>query len=356
MATQRKMTEFDIMEMNSMRSVGISVPDIYASFANRCGGYDRSVKLSTFGDVLSFDATYGRNKYRCPLVIFSGVNHHNSTIVFGSVVVANETEDTYVWLLEQFKDAMKGKSLTAVITDGDMAMRNAIRKAFPEAHHHLCAWHLLRNATANAGIPGFVDELEKCIFANVEVAEFYRRAVFAGLRTTSRCERLHGQLGKFIKSRYNFTEFVQHFQRCLCYMRYKEEEDDFACMLGEAVFRTNSQSLERSTSTHFTRNIFFICRKVLFRTTQDFVVACRESAMWNIYTIKKYQIGGKEWEWIISEIQRLKDKYGENLFEQFDDAVEMDGNLQDPVRVRTKGCGHSNTSVSIKGRRKNKCN
>jgi hypothetical protein len=30
-----------------------------------------------FGDVVAFDAAYKRNKYMCPLVVFSGVNHHN---------------------------------------------------------------------------------------------------------------------------------------------------------------------------------------------------------------------------------------------------------------------------------------
>ncbi|KAJ1396074.1 Zinc finger, SWIM-type [Sesbania bispinosa] len=182
--------------------------------------------------------------------------------------------------------------------DGDMAMRNAIRKVFPDAHHRLCAWHLLRNATTNVVIPSFLEELEKCMFANVEVGEFFCRwtnmvskfqleennwmkelldkkhiwataykigQFFAGLRTITQCESLHGQLGKFIQSCYNLTEFVQHFQHCLCYIRYKEKEDDFACMLGEAVLRTNLQPLER------------------------------ESAIWSIYTVKRYQSGGKEW-------------------------------------------------------------
>ncbi|KAJ1424198.1 Zinc finger, PMZ-type [Sesbania bispinosa] len=286
MAANRKMTESDLMEMNSMRSVGISVPDIYASFARRCGGYD-----------------------------------------------------------------------------------------------------------------------------------------------------------KFIKSRYNLTEFVQHFQRCLCYVRYKEEEDDFACILGEAVLRTNFQPLERSASRHFTRNIFFIFRKVLFSAAQNFVVGCRESEMWNIYTIRRYQSGGKEWfvslyppteefkcscqrmesyglpcphivrvlvyldygelpqslilerwtkrakdsirkmfissshywdspliacyaamleqcielcnlaarydeeftrirEWITSEIQCLKEKYGENVLQQLDDGVEMDGRRKNKCS-QCGGIGHN---------------
>ena len=92
-----------------------------------------------FGDVLTFDATYGKNKYECPLVIFSGVNHHNQTTIFRAAIVSNETEETYVWILEQFLLAMKGKCLISVITDGDLAMKNAIRTVFPKPYHRLCA-------------------------------------------------------------------------------------------------------------------------------------------------------------------------------------------------------------------------
>ncbi|RYR29657.1 hypothetical protein Ahy_B01g054109 isoform E [Arachis hypogaea] len=41
--------------------------------------YDGNSQLDyqCFGDVIAFDATYKKNKYSCPLVIFSRVNHHN---------------------------------------------------------------------------------------------------------------------------------------------------------------------------------------------------------------------------------------------------------------------------------------
>jgi hypothetical protein len=58
-------------------------------------------RLQNFGDVLAFDATYQKNKYSCPFVVFYGVNHHNQTNIFATVVVSNEVEGTYVWLLEQ---------------------------------------------------------------------------------------------------------------------------------------------------------------------------------------------------------------------------------------------------------------
>jgi hypothetical protein len=56
------------------------------------------------------------------LVVFFGVNHHNQSIVFCGAIVYDETEETYVWLLEQFSAAMGGKSPTSVIIDGDLTI------------------------------------------------------------------------------------------------------------------------------------------------------------------------------------------------------------------------------------------
>uniref|UniRef100_A0A151UDW5 Protein FAR1-RELATED SEQUENCE 5 n=1 Tax=Cajanus cajan TaxID=3821 RepID=A0A151UDW5_CAJCA len=147
LASHRDMSELDIMQLNKMRKVGISTPQIYGSLADHPGGYERlsfckkdiynqigrqrrlqgldskcsleflnglkcndplmyvghtvdeenrlqhlfwcdgmmQMEYEVFGDVLAFDATYGKNKYLCPVVVFSGVNHHNHTIVFGSL-------------------------------------------------------------------------------------------------------------------------------------------------------------------------------------------------------------------------------------------------------------------------------
>ncbi|KAG5098396.1 hypothetical protein JHK82_048250 [Glycine max] len=60
------------------------------------------------------------------------MNHHNQTIVFATTIVTDETEETYVWLLEQLLVAMKGKAPCSIITDGDLAMRNAITRVMPD--------------------------------------------------------------------------------------------------------------------------------------------------------------------------------------------------------------------------------
>jgi hypothetical protein len=245
-----------------------------------CDGESR-MNYEIFGDVLAFDATYRKNKYNCPFVIFSGVNHHNQTIVFASGIVTRETEETYVWLLEQFLTAMKGKHPLSVITDGDTAMKNSIKRIFPNAHHRLCAWHLLRNASSNVGLPEFMPYLKRCMLSDMEVNKFeklwsemvekfglqnngwikelydkkkmwatahIRGSFFGGIRTTSRCEALHSHIGQFLHHRINMTDFVKQFHRCLTYFRFREIEADFQSNYGEPVIQTSLWSIEKSAA------------------------------------------------------------------------------------------------------------
>lgn len=67
---------------------------------------------------------------------------------------------------------MGGKAPMSVITDGDMAMRNAIRTIFPNAQHRLCAWHLIRNATTNVKNPKFVSKFKQCMLGDLDAKEF----------------------------------------------------------------------------------------------------------------------------------------------------------------------------------------
>ncbi|XP_016192552.1 protein FAR1-RELATED SEQUENCE 5-like [Arachis ipaensis] len=130
-----------------------------------------------FGDVIAFDAMYKKNRYSCPLVIVSRVNHHNQTIVFAATLIVDETTDTYIWLLRQIMFAMKGKTPTSIITYGAMVIRNAVRDVFSEVRHRLCAWHLIRNATSNVGNPSFLSKFRKIMLGDYEIPVFKRKWV-----------------------------------------------------------------------------------------------------------------------------------------------------------------------------------
>ncbi|XP_020967160.1 protein FAR1-RELATED SEQUENCE 5-like [Arachis ipaensis] len=95
-----------------------------------------------FGDVLAFDSTYKKNKYKRPLVIFSGSNNHKQTTIFGFGLVLDESIGSYKWLLENLLEVMCNKMPSVVVTDGCDSMKAAIKSFFSEATHRLCAWHM----------------------------------------------------------------------------------------------------------------------------------------------------------------------------------------------------------------------
>ncbi|XP_057451919.1 protein FAR1-RELATED SEQUENCE 5-like [Lotus japonicus] len=390
LARHRRMNDADVTQLKDMRRVGISTRHVLASLASQKGGYEnvghtmqdmfneldkqrrnelpdargalsylRSLKTTDsdmywrhianengrlqhlfwadghsqkdyklFGDVIAFDATYRRNKYFCPLVVFCGVNHHNRTIIFGAAIVSNEKEETYVWVLNQFLDAMKGKMPLSVITNGDKAMKNAIRRVFPTAHHRLCGWHLIQNATSNVSNPRFTALFKNCMLGDHDIAEFealweemvvecgvqdnewvketyekrsmwatahMRGHFFAGFRTTSRVEGLHAQVGRYVNFRNNLRDFLENFSRCCSYFRFKEIDDDFKSIHGKQVLLTYLKRLEKSASEIYTRQIFFMFRKLLERASTFRVRGYKKTTMCHIYFVFMYRRKEKEW-------------------------------------------------------------
>ncbi|RYR51580.1 hypothetical protein Ahy_A06g026579 isoform J [Arachis hypogaea] len=273
------MSEADIMQMMNMLKSGISTSQIFGLLASQAGGYEfvgygprdmyneiarqrrqipgllhnlfwsdgiSQLDYRLFGDVIAFDATYKKNKYSCPLVIFSGVNHHNQTTVFAAALIADETTDTYVWLLRQLMFAMKGKTPTSIITDGAMAIRNAVRDVFPEVRHRLCAWHLIRNATSNVGNPSFTPKFRKIMTGDYEIPVFKL-------------------VGRYVGSRYDLTSFVEHFQRCVAHMRFNEFNADYESTCGVPVMQTCIELLERYAAELYTHEIFLFFRPFFSR-------------------------------------------------------------------------------------------
>ncbi|KAG5119642.1 hypothetical protein JHK82_034062 [Glycine max] len=209
-----------------------------------------------------------------------GVNHHNHTIVFAAAVVTNETEETYVWLFEKFLQAMNGKAPFSVIADGDVAMKNSIKRVFLNAHHRLSVGHLMRNATSHVRDKGVLKCLKSFMLSDIEVVEFEERWTnmvgkyelqdnhwitdlyarrktwspthirgnfFAGIQTTSRCEAFHSHVAKYV------------------------------------------DSLEKSVGTILTKEMLLLLKPTIAKTVRFKVVDCKEMTMFSIYTVVKYR-------------------------------------------------------------------
>ncbi|XP_077251966.1 protein FAR1-RELATED SEQUENCE 5-like [Tasmannia lanceolata] len=116
----------------------------------------------TFNDVIVFYVTYKTNRLSLPFAPFTGVNHHRQSIIFGSALLADEKEETFSWLFEQWLTCMHGKAPGAIITDMDLAMKNAIKRVFPDTRHRFCEWHIWKHL------------LEKVVEMRETEGEFYR--------------------------------------------------------------------------------------------------------------------------------------------------------------------------------------
>lgn len=67
---------------------------------------------------------------------------------------------------------MHNKTPKSIVPDGDGAMRVAIKLVFPDARHHLCAWHLHKNFYENVKNKDFSEDFEKTLYANFTQDEF----------------------------------------------------------------------------------------------------------------------------------------------------------------------------------------
>ncbi|KAL4276995.1 protein FAR1-RELATED SEQUENCE 5-like [Arachis ipaensis] len=101
----------------SMARYNVTKNEMLANLFWADGG--NRIDYQYFGDVLAFDSTYRKNKYKRPLVIFSGCNNHKQTCIFGFGLVLDESIASYKWLFENFLEVMCNRQPFVVLTDGD---------------------------------------------------------------------------------------------------------------------------------------------------------------------------------------------------------------------------------------------
>ncbi|XP_074314085.1 protein FAR1-RELATED SEQUENCE 5-like [Silene latifolia] len=64
---------------------------------------------SFFGDAVSFDPTYGTNKYDMVFTPFTGVNHHRKSVLFAGCLLLHEDDISFQWTFQHFLTAMGQK-------------------------------------------------------------------------------------------------------------------------------------------------------------------------------------------------------------------------------------------------------
>ncbi|KAE8688546.1 hypothetical protein F3Y22_tig00110963pilonHSYRG00030 [Hibiscus syriacus] len=253
-----------------------------------------------FGDVIAFDTTYKDNLYGRPIMPIIGVNHHHSTIVFATAIIADETSQSFEWVLQNVLEAMMNKSPISVVTDRDRAMQRAIKSVIPYATHKLCSWHLSRNAQTNIGDPKFTASFSKCMASWWKTEEFdiqWRSVVsefnvekhpwviekgntrhlwaqsyltghfFANIRSTQRCEFMNASLAIALKHNKTYLYVVHAIEDGISRMHIKKLKADYLSSHTKPFHITKLVDLESHVVTIFTRESFHAFQDELLRET-----------------------------------------------------------------------------------------
>ncbi|KAL4364719.1 hypothetical protein AHAS_Ahas07G0034200 [Arachis hypogaea] len=240
-----------------------------------------------FGDVLAFDATYQSNKYKKPLVVFSGSNHHKQMTIFGFALLEDDKVRTYRWVLLNILDIMGDKTPSVVVTDGDKAMRAAIAEVLPSSRHRLCAWHLEKNCVMRVKDPQFRKVFKKVVYANFDVAEFeeyWKTAV----------ESLGLMNNSWVKSTYEIRHSwaTAYLRGTFCAgivkdYRNNEVTAQFFSQYYTPVLTTGLDKIELFASRIYIRTVFKEVRKQIKGVSSLLFVAKDSISMTSVYKFSR---------------------------------------------------------------------
>ncbi|XP_028118689.1 protein FAR-RED ELONGATED HYPOCOTYL 3-like [Camellia sinensis] len=251
--SHRSLNSADKAQAMAIRNVGVKTSQIMNYMVNQSGSYENvgfirtdlhnHIQAERRAEVEDGDAQ-GALVYLCAKL---------------DVDAPNETIETYTWVLETFMEAMGNKAPVSVLTDGDKAMQEAIRRVFPDARHRLCNSHLGKNAVSNVHISGFAHAFKQCMDMETDETKFehdwttmvekfglqtnswvletyekrhmwaeaYMRGhFFAGMKSTQRSECMNAYFNPFLQHKLKLYEFVRHYDRALARIRYNEAGDD----------------------------------------------------------------------------------------------------------------------------------
>ncbi|KAJ0264696.1 Protein FAR-RED ELONGATED HYPOCOTYL 3 [Hirschfeldia incana] len=251
------------------------------------------VSYGSFCDVVSFDTTYVRNKYKMPLAVFVGVNQHYQYMVLGCALVSDESAATFSWLMETWLRAMGGQAPKVLITEQDAVLNSVVSEVFPSTQHCLFLWHVLIKVSENLGQvakqhESFTAKFEKCIYKSWKEEDFARRwwkilarfglkddqwmqslyedrrkwaptymtdVLLAGMSTSQRADSVNAYFDKYLHKKTSVQEFVKLYDTIL-QDRFEEEAKADSETWNKPPTMKSPSPFEKSVSEVYTPAVF----------------------------------------------------------------------------------------------------
>ncbi|CAA7042528.1 unnamed protein product [Microthlaspi erraticum] len=294
----------------------------------------------SFSDVVSLETSYMVSKYKIPIVLFVGVNHHVQPLLLGCGLIADETVYTYVWLIQSWLLAMGGSTPKAMLTDQNNALKAAVAAVLPETRHCYCLWHVLERLPRNLDYwsmwqDTFLKKFLKCIYRSWSEEEFDRRwmklierfhlrdvqwmrslyeerkfwapafmrgKTFAGLSTRYRSESVSSLFDRYVQGETSLKEFLEGYGVML-EDRYEEE--------AKADFDAWHEAPELKSPSPFEKQMLLVYTHEIFKKFQVEILgaaAChltKESEGGISYSVKDFEDDQKylvDWDETKSDI------------------------------------------------------
>ncbi|KAL6127370.1 hypothetical protein ACLB2K_075411 [Fragaria x ananassa] len=252
---------------------------------------------TNFSDVVFFDTTYFTNKYKLPLVLFIGVNHHIQPTLMGCALIADETVYTFVWLMQTWLIAMGEQAPRVILSDQNDAIKAAIGAVLPGTRHCFSLWHILEKMHGqleflSMWLDTFMAKFNECIFKSWSEEQFEKRwwklidefnlrdiewiqslyrdrthwvptfmrdISFAGLSPTSRSTSLNSSFDKYFQVETSVPEFMERYMVIL-EDRYEEE--------AKANFDAWHETPELKSPSPFEKQLALVYTQEVFRNFQ----------------------------------------------------------------------------------------
>ncbi|XP_057744754.1 protein FAR1-RELATED SEQUENCE 6-like [Arachis stenosperma] len=231
-----------------------------------------------YGDVVSFDTTYRRNRHGLPFASFVDVNHHEKSTFLGCALLGSEEIPSFEWVFTQWVRCV-GTAPRGIITDQFKAMTGAIRNVLPDTVHRWCIWHIMKKSQFKLGAYARYGELHAMmnhivwnspstelfesdwadLYANQRkwVPIFFKSEFWAGMRSTQRSESMHAFYGGYLHCKSGLVQFVYEYDNVLGTKEQKELEDDTADLKG-VIPCIGSTGIERQFQQEYTSSMFRI--------------------------------------------------------------------------------------------------
>ncbi|GLT50531.1 hypothetical protein SLA2020_240140 [Shorea laevis] len=301
-----------------------------------------------FGDAVIFDSMYRPNRYQVPFAPFTGVNHHGQTVLFGCALLLDESESSFTWLFQTWLSAMNDRHPVSFTTDQDRAIQAAVAQVFPETHHCICKWHILREgqerlAHLYLAHPSFYGELYTCINFSETIEDFesswcslldkydlqkneWLQAVYNARKQWAPVY-FHGTFFAALSSNQGVTSFfdgyVNHqttipmffkqYERALEHSLEKEIEADYDTICTTPILNTPSP-MEQQAASLYTKKVFAKFQEELVETFVHTANKIEGDGVVGKYRVAKYEHDHKAYI-VMLDVSEMKTSCSCQMFE-----------------------------------------